>query len=148
MKMKMETAKISFIIAIVLSSCNYQKTVVSNNSISKRDVVKNESFDDFYKEFDEDSLFQIKRITFPLKGIVIDGDYNPDEGPQKKVWRIKDWNYFTFSKCNYEFEVKFDKSDTVVKEYITIPDSGYEIIREFKLIESKWYLVFLSQQNL
>lgn len=67
------------IILLTFISCDKSRTQEKKN-ISNSNI---ENFDSFYDKFHKDSLFQISRLKFPLKGGPDRGDIN-EEG-QKKI---------------------------------------------------------------
>lgn len=127
--------------------------------IQTKQIITNENFEVFYKRFYSDSLFQISRIIFPLKGFNSD-EYDSELGKKNPpyFWKRKEWkfletlpqNYVRYEKKDwveeYKKEIKHNK-DLSVLEKIFIVDSGYIDERIFKLIKGKWYLVFYSYRN-
>jgi hypothetical protein len=154
---------LSFIIAIaIFGSCGAKSAnekIAQNNILTTNKIVINENFNEFYKKFYGDSLFQLSRITFPLKGFNSD-EYNEelgDKNPQY-FWKKNEWtfletlpqNYVKYDKKEwieeYKKEIKH-KKDSSVLEKIYMVDSGYIEERVFKLIKGKWFLVFYSYNN-
>lgn len=127
--------------------------------IQTKQIITNENFEVFYKRFYSDSLFQISRIIFPLKGFNSD-EYDSELGKKNPpyFWKKNEWtfletlpqNYVRYEKKDwveeYKKEIKHNK-DLTVLEKIFIVDSGYIDERIFKLIKGKWYLVFYSYRN-
>lgn len=110
--------------------------------------IDNEDFDLFYKHFHTDSIFQLSRITFPLDGYYIGENYNPDEKKSDFHWTKSNWEIHEIIEDNGDFKIDLQKSDSLIVETIYIPNSGFEIIRKFKLIKKEWFLVFYGEQDL
>lgn len=121
--------------------------------------VVEESFEDFYKRFYSDSLFQVSRVVFPLKGFNSD-EYDEDLGNKNPAyfWKKKDWSFLTTLEKEYlridqkdwieeyKKEIKRNKDSTIL-EKIYMVDSGYIVERKFKKIKGKWFLIFYSYRN-
>lgn len=111
----------------------------------KTKSTEEEKFADFDKRFHSDSLFQISRIVFPLKGGIIDGF-------DRKSWLKKDWQMIkipvikTTVGSDYKLQTSFN--DTLVTEKVWIESSGFSFERHFKNIEGKWFLIFCKDVNL
>ncbi len=170
MTMKKISKESLTILTILLSTFNLINSCIaetSNNTAREKDTqtiqmnqaITNENFEVFYKRFYSDSLFQISRIIFPLKGFNSD-EYDSELGKKNPpyFWKRKEWtfletlpqNYVRYEKKDwveeYKKEIKHNK-DLSVLEKIFIVDSGYKEERIFKLVNGKWYLVFYSYKN-
>ena len=132
----MKRIKLLFVILVYIYACQ------SLRKGSKSD--QTEDFDHFYHEFHTDSVFQLKRIIFPLEGMRYD---NGEEGKwSKKNWQQKRNTIYDVDTNLYKTE--FIRSDSLVFERIYIPNSGFDFQCKYKLIEGKWYLVYCLDQNL
>jgi hypothetical protein len=116
--------------------------------------IEEENFDSFYKKFYADSVFQVSRIIFPLKGFNSDardpelGDKNPPY-----FWKKNEWSFLsTLDKDMvkdvhedgvdiYRKVLKRNKNLTVI-EKIFREESGYSEERQFKKNKGKWFLVY------
>ena len=121
--------------------------------------VADENFSTFYKKFYSDSLFQVSRVVFPLKGFNSD-DYDEELGDKNPpyFWKKKDWSFLKTLEKNYlkvdrkdwveeyKKEIKVNKDSTIL-EKIYIVESSYIIERKFKKIKGQWYLFFYSYSN-
>ncbi|HPO66518.1 MAG TPA: hypothetical protein PKY76_11230 [Bacteroidales bacterium] len=115
----------------------------------------NEDFNEFYNKFYSDSIFQMSRIVFPLKGKhCLDGCL--PESPVATEWSKNEWSFLQAADevndsiiryGDYVYRREIKKSDTLVVERIYIPDSGFEILAKYSLKEQKWYLVYYSEAN-
>jgi hypothetical protein len=107
-------------------------------SLAEADSLKEENFKEFYANFLRDSLFQISRIKFPLKGQKIVDDEDQD-------WTLDNWTLMRSSVYEIDttqYKVEIEDSDTLKSFRIFIPDSGFELIFKFEIIRGKWYLVY------
>lgn len=121
--------------------------------------IADENFNDFYKKFYIDSLFQASRVIFPLKGFNSD-EYDEELGDKNPpyFWKKKDWSFLTTLEKDYlkvdkkdwveEYRkvIKYNKDSTVL-EKVYIVDSGYIVERKFKKLKGKWFLIFYSYRN-
>lgn len=102
-----------------------------------------EDFDSFYDKFHQDDNFQKSRIKFPLGGMSIDdGDEIPwtrDNFPLMKV-RIYDID-------TKEYKTSFDKKPTRFTQRVWLEDSEFSSEYRFELIEGRWFLVYVLDQN-
>lgn len=104
-----------------------------------------ENFETFNRKFHSDSIFQMSRIKFPLKGQLIDGFENHN-------WNSKTWHLMTTEvgskNLPKEFKRKITKTDSSVVESIWIENSGFKLEREFKPINNQWFLTSYNEVNL
>lgn len=135
------------VIAFWLLACQYphQNGFQKHNT---REKTMDESFDWFYQNFHKDSVFQLQRITFPLAGSDMGEDYNPIEDKETFYWTKSNWTLMKTPQLDEDMKLEINKNDSTVSERIYIPDSGFEIIRQFTLIQGKWYLTYYGNQNL
>ena len=119
--------------------------------------VETENFDQFQSKFYSDSIFQLSRIDFPLEGYNSDdiSDIPSDFAEQMGIeiandddyhWDKEDWLLIQDLDDNV-IERSILRTDSLIIENFIIPNSGFEIIREFKLKEDKWYLVYYFYRN-
>jgi len=128
-------------VLISLTNCKSVRNTSLKESEKKSSV---ENFDEFYGRFHTDSIFQMSRIKFPLKGIKVDW-----EGEKK--WSVKNW--ITLKTQIYDidtmqFKTEYLKTDHSFMQKFWIEDSGYSSEYRFHVINKKWYLVYANEQNL
>jgi hypothetical protein len=102
------------------------------------DSVDTEDFMDFYSKFLKDSIFQMSRIRFPLEGRSVDGD-------KISPWSIDNWvtlKTSVFEVDTAQYKVEITESDTLKIFRVYIPNSGFEVLSKFGLIDGKWYLIY------
>lgn len=140
-------------VSITFLSCNNGKKVESTNQgliesenkTSKQKLEVAENFEEFNKKFHSDSIFQVSRVDFPIEGKHVSGfeQYN---------WTRKNWEFLAIPVSEKteigEYEHSLVKTDSLITERFWIPDSGFEVERQFKLIDNKWFLIFYNDINL
>jgi len=130
---------ILFFILISFTNCKQANKKTSIQELSKTSI---ENFDEFYDKFHKDSLFQISRLKFPLKGGP-DGDNN--EKWTKKNWSMLKTKIYDVDKSQYKVSYKRDKKSFTEK--IWIEDSGFEFECKFELIGNQWFLTSAFELN-
>lgn len=141
--MKMKTINICILI-LVIASCSSKKSTERLEK-TKPNV---ESFDVFYSRFNSDSIFQINRIDFPMEGFKLEGDYNPLQEIENHIWTRDNWNFFSINSGKNSYNFSLEKTDSLIKETITVDNSGFEVYREFKLKDSIWIMTYFGRQQL
>lgn len=98
-----------------------------------------EDFQAFHAKFYADSLFQIRRIEFPLLG------NNPDGNTAPFYWEIDNWKFkkAVDTKSNEIKMLPFYDMEDVMRERIIVQDA-FMIENLFSLIDNKWYLTQYS----
>lgn len=132
---------VSILIVLYLTSCSLVKNVHTHDVDNMTNI---EDFDAFYDKFHRDSIFQMSRIKFPLKGIMIDG------------WEQEKWNkenWLTLKTKVYDIDTTMYMTDYIKtnKSFVEkawIKDSGFFMEYRFKVIRKKWYLVYAVDKNL
>ena len=112
--MKKISKELLTILAVLLSTFNLINSCTaetSNKAEREKDrhTITNENFEVFYKRFYSDSLFQISRIIFPLKGFNSD-EYDSELGKKNPpyFWKRKEWKFLETLPQNY---VRYEKKD-------------------------------------
>jgi hypothetical protein len=121
-----------------------------NENLKKREF--DEDFNKFLKKFNQDSVFQISRIKFPLK--VKESDPDQDYEIIERIIQLKD-----FTKLNFEYQKetltkKYDRytqnikieKDSAVIEIRGIENGIYSDI-VFEKINGKWKLKTWNDQS-
>jgi len=151
----------------LIAFCSYIVKVTAQNTrrlteFQKEDRINTikgtENFEQFSKVFYTDSLFQVSRIMFPLKG-----ERNIDvpitatnvlgdsiiTGWGKRDWRMLTDTYFpnkdtviTINNERYVRKIKKGNKSVVIDTYIE--DSGFSVKEIYALKKNKWYLVLFS----
>jgi hypothetical protein len=130
-----------FMILFLLLNCKSSHKSASKSIDSKASV---EDFNGFYDKFHNDSVFQLSRIVFPLKGIKInavdENEWNKDNWPLMKT-RIYDID-------TTQFKVEYKKTENAFTQQFWLKDSAFSSEYRFELIGNKWFLVYAMDSNL
>ncbi|OXA80438.1 hypothetical protein SAMN05444397_102211 [Flavobacterium aquidurense] len=142
----MRYSKILFLAAfLVLIGCQNKNKKSSDLNKKSAKIETSEKFNQFNIRFHSDSIFQISRIDFPIEGLSVSGF-------DRHKWTKENWEFMIIpvSEKNTidEYEHSLIKNDSLVIERFWIPDSGFEVERQFKLIRNKWFLVYYNDINL
>lgn len=133
---------IIFIVIILTFSC--RETLKTEQEDKGQELNESENFYNFYKNFHQDSLFQMSRISFPLPGI------NTDEMTVEDTtyyWHQHKW-IMHHEVNESQFKIERDVSDILVTEKILTEDPGFFIERKFESIDGKWFLTYYASVNL
>ena len=106
-----------------------------------------ESFDEFLPKFSNDSLFQMSRVSFPLKHVFLDDDtFERDSTTiSKEDYRLNKL-YYELYECSEAFPVLYDNFEGNVKDtnervFQWKGFTGMDERYYFKRIEGEWFLV-------
>lgn len=105
------------------------------------DFSNNETFGSFIQKFSLDSLFQIRRIQFPLKVNLL----NEDLGEIQSWKEEKNWRRLVIEETE-DYSMTFytnRKGEEGFVEFRGI-ENGIAITYNFKLQEGEWYLVEMT----
>jgi len=138
---------------VILSGCNTLQSLTKSTH--------SENFEEFSIKFYTDSLFQLSRINFPLKGLynieVPETPKNPIGDSIITSWKKNDWNllkndYFKNNESKVVIEnntylrkIKKSSKTVIIKTYIE--NSGFSVTEKFALKKDKWYLIYFSSLN-
>lgn len=127
-------------IVFFLLNCKSSHKSVSKLIDSKASI---EDFTGFYDRFHNDSLFQISRITFPLKRI------NSDE-LDKNEWTKDNWLLMKtriYDIDTSKFKIEYKKTKNAFTQQFWLKDSAFSSKYRFELIGKKWFLVEVVDSN-
>ena len=105
---------------------------------------KVEDFDKFYDRFHADSAFQMSRIKFPLKGASTNLDKSTPWTPQN--WQMLRTRIYDVDKNQYK--VKYSKTETSFTQKVWVDGAGFSNECRFELVNGKWFLVYMSDENM
>ena len=131
---------ISIIVLISFSKCKQFKTESTKQEISKDSI---ENFDVFYDKFHKDSLFQISRLNFPLKG-------GPDNEDGQDEWTKENWSILKTKIYDVDtsiYKVFYEKHEKSFTEKVWLKNSGFSFEYKYELIDNKWFLVSAFEIN-
>ncbi len=143
----------AFMAIVILTGCHTSnkstapaKPATENgNAVQKsQKTAKVEDFDKFYDRFHVDSAFQMSRIKFPLKG----ASNNLDESTP---WTSQNWQMLRtriYDVDKNQYKVKYSKTETSFTQKVWIEGAGFCNECRFELIDGKWFLVYMSDENL
>ena len=142
-----------FVVLVFVFGCTTQQ------KLSKTEITK--SFEEFSNRFYTDSLFQMRSIKFPLKGL-----HNVEAPVTSKntvgdsiisAWEKKDWRMLTnmyfpnnetkavIDGTTYLRKIQVKGNMVTIKTYIE--DSGFCDTEKFALQKGKWVLINFSSMN-
>lgn len=134
------------------STSNTQKTsgtdgknpateTVTPKKKSKKSKV--EDFDKFYDRFHADSAFQMSRIKFPLGG----GYHTVDNSTK---WTAENWHLMTtrvYDVDKNKYKATYSKTETTFTQKVWIDSAGLFVECRFELVDGKWFLVYMNDEN-
>lgn len=141
------TKNIFILITLFLLSCGTKPTdsATADKETDSLTISENdqEDFNEFFKEFTTDSLFQIERVKFPWRVLMTTEDGETVEETSKEDWTHSTFyyeqSYATRQEDGYTQEIK-NYGDTVKLELRGV-DNGIHVDYEFVKDKGKWILV-------
>lgn len=129
------------IFCLLVTACSTSKRGITGTAKNSKSKV--EDFVAFYDKFHKDMEFQRSRTKFPLEGkLITEGKefkWTPENLPLMKV-KIYDVDMKTY-------KISYEKRDNSFFQKIWLPGSGFKSEAKFELIDKKWYLVYVLDQN-
>ena len=142
-----------FVFVVFVIGCTTQ------HKVSKKEM--NKSFEEFSKRFYTDSLFQMRSIKFPLKGLhnveVPITTKNAVGDSIISLWKNKDWRMLTnkyfpnnetkavIESTTYLRKIQIKANTVTIKTFIE--NSGFCDTEKYELKNGKWFLVNFSSMN-
>lgn len=105
------------------------------------------TFDEFYRRFHQDSVFQMEHILFPMDGIPPMADSTFVEASFQ--WTPENWQIhraFDFKNSDYEQNLDTFGDDAVV-ETIVHRSGKFGMMRRFARMDGTWYLIYCADMN-
>lgn len=139
-----------FLSVLLFGSCKYNpqsKSEVAPLKGKEVSVLQEKvNFDIFFEQFQKDSLFQLDRISFPLKKEF----YNTDkEFFDKMLIKKEEWAYTDFSLLSREYLKELTRlSENKYSYNIQIVDTGISVNYIFEIQDGKWYLVEIQDESM
>lgn len=140
-------------VLFILTACTFLNSNARSNRGASDEVVSKpapdtpvyyEDFEKFYKRFNSDTVFQIKRVKFPLDG------YQVDE-MGKATWSKKNWVYHAatiYEITDPFYKTSINKEKTSVTDVVEAETGDFYFERRFELIKGKWFLVYCLDKSL
>ena len=116
----------------------------TTTAVTPKKKAKVEDFDKFYDRFHADSAFQMSRIKFPLKGASTNLDKSTPWTPQN--WQMLRTRIYDVDKNQYK--VKYSKTETSFTQKVWVDGGGFSNECRFELIDEKWFLVYMNDENM
>lgn len=105
-----------------------------------------ENFDKFFKSFCKDAKFQIDRIKFPLKVVVVDDEKRNEKAIQQKDWRHTDLLKLKREHSKNKLET-VDKATDSKDVVFTNKENGEIVHHLFSRIDNQWYLTSIVDES-
>lgn len=129
------------LLAVFFVGCHPAKRTMSVDS--RRIGIRTEPFDQFYERFHSDSSFQVSRTRFPMGGMLVEGNrkirWTRENLPLMKV------SIYDIDTTRYKVSLK--KTADAFTQRVWLEDSGFSSECRFELIDNKWYLVYVMDEN-
>jgi len=129
---------------------------MNRKKTEEKGYTSKENFDQFYKAFFTDSLFQMSRINFPLLGPHTKNVGSTFGDSISSEWKEEEWTMIKKLFPNQDsiiqigqnvYKRRINKTDSIVEERIFIENSGFEELQKFVIKDGKWYLSYYSLAN-
>ena len=112
-----------------------------------------QTFDDFFKRFARDSIFQKNRVKYPMKESYIES-LDPTIIKVDSI-TYKDYVYLDFTKDEEALNNKYGKytietekiNDSLIHYFWFGYDNGIHVTYKFSLIDGCWYLVEILDES-
>ena len=107
-----------------------------------------ETFEEFYQRFHEDTAFQMERISFPLEGLPDYAD-STDMYSGEFRWQKDEWVYHRppdENEAHYTREF-IRVTDDLIVEYIKHKNAGLSMERRWAKLQDGWNLIYYAGIN-
>lgn len=105
---------------------------------------KHQDFEAFYTQFIKDSLFQLARTKFPIKGCY--SDYEGDQQWKKTAWPMIKWDLRNeLNSSQDSISIQQSNTDFFFGEYCL--DCGFSYEMKFQKENNTWLLVYRQENN-
>ena len=101
-----------------------------------------ENFDDFFRKFEADSVFQLARVSFPLKVI-----YKSDDGDSIRILKKNNWKYISFRGEKHIVISKKLIRNKQVNVNLSVEDTGISVNHFFTNNNGKWQLISVEDES-
>lgn len=134
----------------LLFSCGGKtNTQTYENSVFDAENSVPMDFMDFYMKFHQDSMYQLKHIQFPLKGMPAMAIDLTQDSINNFYWQEEEWKvHRPFLGNEEEYLKEFRKiSDNLISEFIIEKQMGYGMERRFAKLGGRWRLIYYMDMN-
>jgi len=112
----------------------------SNNEVVYETTLP-EDFYTFYDQYHTDSLFQLDRTVFPLKGLTKSADST--RIADEILWQEDEWVlHRPFDSQNGTFDQKFTNLNGIVSELISARGGLFTIEKRYAKLSGEWQLIY------
>lgn len=105
---------------------------------------KSADFEVFYNNFISDSIFQISRIKFPIKGCYV--DYEQNKKWNKETWPMIKWDLREEIKRSDD-SLFIEQTDNRFFFGSYCRDCGFSFEMTFEKIREEWFLTYRQENN-
>lgn len=120
------------------------KKDISTKSEKAGFYFEDSSFEMFYEKFKSDSLFQMNRIKFPIKGNY--RSYDQERNWSKENWIQMDWDLRTeLNNPDDSVSIIQDNHKFFFGTYCR--DCGFSFEMEFEKTDNEWFLTYRQENN-
>jgi hypothetical protein len=103
-----------------------------------------DDFHVFYDKYHTDSLFQLNRTMFPLKGLAKAIDST--KIAQEVIWQKDQWiMHKPFDSQNGTFERTFTNIGGIVTEKISANEGLFSLEKRYAKLGGDWYLIYYQE---
>jgi hypothetical protein len=146
-------------VSLMIISCNQKKAIskidTSQNQVVRDDKLdrvvdnstfkfKSKDFQEFYNKFITDTVFQLSRVKFPLKGQY--EDFDGESEWERVKWSCIKWDVRQeLNKTDDSISIVQDNNRFFFGSYCR--DCGFSFEMEFEKIDEEWYLTYRQENN-
>ncbi len=126
---------------------------IQSNSKDIPDVLVNEDlyesslpndFHTFYNQYHTDSLFQMERTVFPLKGLAKSTDST--KIAEEIMWQKNNWIlHRPYDSQNGTFERTFTNIEGIISEKISANNGFFTLEKRYVKLSGEWHLIFYQE---
>lgn len=103
-----------------------------------------EDFHEFYDQFHTDSIFQLERIIFPLKGLASSTDTT--QIAEEVSWQRRNWIlHKPFDNHNGTFERVFTNIGGIISEQISASNGLFTLEKRYAKLSGEWHLIYYQE---
>lgn len=103
-----------------------------------------QDFELFYDKFISDSIYQISKVRFPIKGVF--ADYEGEKEWTKETWPFMKWDLRKEIK-NTDDSIAIDQSKNRLFFGTYCRGCGFSFEMAFEKIYQEWYLTYRQENN-
>jgi len=105
-----------------------------------------ENFDKFFRDFCQNPKFQLERIKFPLKIVVVEEENRTEKLIQEKEWRHT--NLLKLKRENSKNVLKTVDREPDAKDVVFTNDKTGEVVHHlFSRVDNRWYLMSIVDES-